>query len=208
MPRIRWIAAAAALALVAGPVEARRRQPEVVPNNPPVPRVRQHYIRKAVPRYRIHYVPKAVPRVRTHYLRKAVYPEVHTRWLAPPVQPVPIYRELAPPGSRVAREMKIVRNPHYQEGLAYLRVPERDRADVERHRLTRWANGGQAPRLKLERGEEPLLREAVKKQIYKEMGVSRFSPPGDINRANALIQGRYRRALRTGEALELLYPGK
>lgn len=206
MPRIRFLAVAAALAVIAGPASARSRQPEEVPNNPPVPRVRQHYIRKAVPRYRIHYVPPLIPRVRTHVLGKPMVPEVYTRWLVPPVQPAPIYRPLAPPGSRTEREFQIVRMPHYRDGQRALREPKRDRADVERHRLTREINGGQAPRVRLQRGDGPRLRAAVKEKIYAEMNISRFSPPSQRNRADALIDGRYRRALRNGEALQLLYP--
>jgi hypothetical protein len=210
MSRIHRSLTAAVLALVVavGSAAARRRQPEPTPRNPPVPRVREHFIRHQRPRYRIHFVPPVVPKVRTHLLSKPRVPEVHTRWLVPPTQPAPIYEELAPSGSRTEALFKIVRNPHYRDGLRAAREPKRDRADVELHKLTRMANQGQAPRIKLQRGEEGRLREAVKKKVYEEMNVTRFSPPGDIKRADALVPARYKKALRTGEALELLYPDR
>ena len=206
MSRTRWIAVAAALLAGAGVASAARWDGIEGHSNPPVPRYRIHYVPPTIPRYRLHYVRPMIPRVRTHLLRKPVVPEVRTYWLKPPVQPKPIYQPLAPPGSRTERLFKVVRMPHYREGLEAAKEPERDRADVERHRLTRWANGGQAPRLRLKRGDQGRLREAVKKQVYKEMNITRFSPPGEIKRAEALIPGRFRRALRNGEALALLYP--
>lgn len=196
MTHPRALVVVLALALGAGPVQARVRQPEPQPNNPPVPRVR------------LHYIPRAVPRVRTHLLPRPVEPEVWTRWLVPPVQPKPIYRELAPPGSRNERELQIVRQPHYREGLEAAKEPDRDRADVEVHRLTRWANDGQAPRIKLKPADQGRLREAVQKQVYAEMRISRFSSPGDRSRADALVPARYQRALRNGDALELLSPNR